>query len=225
MSDLDKFEEFLKQIDLNKYRKLYSKIKLVELDLPRNIQAINHLYEYYWTKRDGYLGYEDFYKQYLDDLQKEIEEFREESLFSKDMFYLGLPARIYRTWASLLTQIQGGYVAENMYGSSAVDMSSELDYRGVDFSITINAKTINVQIKKQTASREVRAPWKQTKRSFPDPVIIVEYEVLGDIYKKDGSYRKPYLDWQKKWSGKLKRLDNGFIIFLPDMFSTDHLLP
>ena len=45
---LEQFNDFLSQIDLGKYRSKYAKIKLVELDLPINIQAIKFLYECYW---------------------------------------------------------------------------------------------------------------------------------------------------------------------------------
>ena len=70
-----------------------------------------------------------------------------------------MPARIYRTWASLLTQIQGGYVAATMY--RRVDMSADLDYAGIDMRIVVDdAQSINVQVKKETMSREVRALWK-----------------------------------------------------------------
>ncbi len=40
---------------------------------------------------------------------------------------------------------------------------------------------------------------------------------------KTGKPCKPYLDWQEKWHNKLKKLDNGFIIFLPAMFTLDNI--
>lgn len=106
-------------------------------------------------------------------------------------------------------------MAEEIYGCSSVEMSSELDYKGVDLRIKSNDKFNNVQIKKDTVSREVQRPWSKQKPAFKEPIIIVEYEVPEDPYKKYGNCRKPYLRWKKKWAGKLKRLDNGFIIFLP----------
>ena len=83
-------------------------------------------------------------------------------MFSKETFYRGLPAGIYRIWASLLTQIQAGYVAKSMYPK--VEMSADLDYKGVDIRIFIDQKKaeyINIQIKKESVSREVRQPWKK----------------------------------------------------------------
>ena len=46
-----KFEEFLKSINLGSYREKYRPIKIVEMDLPKNIQAIAILYEIYWDKK------------------------------------------------------------------------------------------------------------------------------------------------------------------------------
>ncbi|MBE8182608.1 MAG: TaqI family restriction endonuclease [Candidatus Portiera sp.] len=161
---LEEFNQFLGQIDLGSYREKYSKIKLVELDMPRNIQAISLLYEYYWDKFE-LLDYSDFYKVYSESLQGELEDFRNRAMFSKETFYRGLPARIYRTWASLLTQIQGGHLANTMYPK--VVMSSELDYSGIDIRIFLydtSDKYINIQVKKATLSREVRTPWPITKK-------------------------------------------------------------
>ena len=86
-------------------------------------------------------------------------------MFSVETFYRGLPARIYRTWASLLTQIQGGYAAEEIYGEKNVVMSAELDYQGIDMKFIYKKEEINIQIKKETLSREVRMPWQFTKKN------------------------------------------------------------
>ncbi len=50
-------------------------------------------------------------------------------------FYKGLPARIYRTWASIITQIHAGYVAESVFGKNTVTMSCEFDHKGADFQV------------------------------------------------------------------------------------------
>ncbi len=48
---VDKFEKFLESVDLRDYRKKYSQIKTVEMDLPKDIQAIELLYKVYWEER------------------------------------------------------------------------------------------------------------------------------------------------------------------------------
>ena len=75
MNNLEKFNDFLSKIDLAKYRNKYSKIKLVELDLPKNIQAIELLYDTYWDNFN-LLDYDDFYSLYSTELAIELENFR-----------------------------------------------------------------------------------------------------------------------------------------------------
>ena len=222
MNDMEKINAFLGDVDLAKYREKYAPIKLVELDLPRHIQAIPHLYREYWERRARFPSFEKFYDAYAGDLQKNLEEFRREKMFSEETFYRGLPARIYRTWASLLTQIQGGYAAEKIYGRGNVEMGAALDYQGVDIRLTDGDEVVNLQIKKETMSREVRTPWQHIKRNIK--IITVIYEVPGSrLFLKNGEPNTPFLRWREKWRGKLARLDNGFIVFLPEMFARDYL--
>lgn len=222
MSALKNMNAFLGGVDLPKYREKYARIKLVELDMPRHIQPIRHLYREYWERRARFPSYENFYGMYSGELAKELETFRKEAMFSKETFYRGLPARIYRTWASLLTQIQGGYAAEIIYGKGSVSMRAELDYAGIDMQIADGAGTVNIQVKKESMSREIRAPWQFTRKQTK--IVVVTYEVPGKgPLTKTGKPCKPFNDWREKWRGKLERLDNGFIIFLPDMFSPDNI--
>lgn len=222
MSDKENLERFLSGIELDRYRSEYSKIKLVELDLPRDIQALRHLYRLYWDKRSRFPKFEKFYETYSGDLSDKLEHFRKEARFSRETFYLGLPARIYRTWASLLTQIQAGYVAESVFGDGSVEMSAELDWQGIDMRISGSGRQVNVQIKKESLSREVRKPYPITKRNRK--IINLIYEVPGcDPVTPTGKESQPFKRWQDKWSGKLERLDNGFIVFRPMMFNKDEL--
>lgn len=218
----DGINRFLGGVDLAGYRAKYSRIKLVELDMPRAVQPISFLYREYWQRRENYPRFEDFYRMYSGELEAQLEEFRRETMFSRETFCRGLPARIYRTWASLLTQIQGGYAAEDIYGAGGVEMSAALDYRGIDMKINDGKRVVNIQIKKETMSREVRAPWHGLKKGVP--IVNLTYEVPGcDPLKKDGEERVPYTRWREKWEGKLARLDNGFIIFLPAMFARENI--
>ncbi|PIP87185.1 hypothetical protein COW81_01610, partial [Candidatus Campbellbacteria bacterium CG22_combo_CG10-13_8_21_14_all_36_13] len=85
------------------------------MDMPKDVQAIKALYKVYWDQKK-FLSFEDFYQEYLNAQKTEIESFRERTTMCKDCFYRGLPARIYRTWASIITQIHAGYVAESVFG-------------------------------------------------------------------------------------------------------------
>ena len=57
-------KNFYNQLILNAYREKYRPIKIVEMDLPKEIQAIAMLYKVYWDQKK-FLNYEDFYKEYL----------------------------------------------------------------------------------------------------------------------------------------------------------------
>ena len=86
-----------------------------------------------------------------------------EKCFSK-----GLPARIYRTWASIITQIHAGYVAESVFGEGTVVMSGELDHQGADFQVKYRGKTLNYQVKKKSLGREVRQEKPKAKIHCPE---------------------------------------------------------
>lgn len=221
MSDLIRFNEFLLGIDLVGLREKYRPIKLVELDMPKNVQALKCVYEQYWDNRNGWSDYEEFFGIYRNSIHEILEEWRKECGFSEETFYRGLPARIYRTWASLLTQIQGAYVAEDIYGKGKVEMGVSIDHSGKDLIIELGeGMRFPVQIKKESWRKEA------VRRSGTGPKFIrVDYAVpAGEKYKKDGSVRKPYQDWQEKWGDKLEVLENGFIIFKREMFQRQNLL-
>ncbi len=215
----EKFEKFLESVNLNAYREKYRPIKLVEMDLPKEIQAISLLYKIYWNKKK-FLDYEDFYKEYLTTYKKDIESFRNKITMCKDCFYRGLPARIYRTWASIITQIHAGYVAESVFGEGSVSMSAELDHQGADFQVNYRGKFLNYQVKKTSFSREVRVE-KKPKKKLKGQFIDIKYEVPSEDYfknpkKRDGEYKLPYLRFTQ--NKELKRLSNGFVVFTPFAF-------
>jgi len=212
---VDKFENFLKSIDLKAYREKYRPVKLVEMDLPKEIQAIDMLYKVYWDQKK-FLDYDKFYDEYLNFYKKEIEKFRKKITMCKKCFYRGLPARIYRTWASIITQIHAGYVAESIFGDGTVAMSAILDHQGAIYK----NKILNYQVKKATFSREVRKE-KETKIKIKGQFIDIKYEVPSEDYfnnpkKKNGEYKSPYLRFIK--NKELKRLPNGFVVFTPQAF-------
>ena len=193
---LEKFEKFLQSVDLTAYREKYRPIKIVEMDLPKEIQAIAMLYKVYWNQKK-FLSFEDFYQEYLNARKKDIEVFRQKVTMCRNCFYRGLPARIYRTWASIITQIHAGYVAESIFGKDSVNMSAELDRQGADFQVVYHGKTLNYQVKKKSLGREVRQEKPKSKNPLPGEFIDIKYEVPSDDYfknpkKKDGTYKLPY---------------------------------
>lgn len=211
----EKFEKFLESVNLNAYRKKYRPIMLVEMDLPKEIQAISLLYKVYWRDKK-FLDFEKFYKGYLNTYKAEIENFRKKITMCKNCFYRGLPARIYRTWASIITQIHAGYMAESVFGKNTVQMTAELDHKSADFQVTYRTMILNYQVKKKSLSREVRQGKLKSKNPLPGKFIEIKYEVPSEDYfknpkKRNGEYKLPYLRFTQ--NKELKRLPNGFVVF------------
>ncbi|RJP29172.1 MAG: TaqI family restriction endonuclease [Candidatus Omnitrophota bacterium] len=227
--DNEQFEKFLEIVDLGNYRKKFMPIKIVEMDLPREIQALDLLYKIYWDKRKV-ISYEQFYEEYRKLYRKNLELFRNKTQMCKTCFYKGLPARIYRTWASIITQIHAGYVAEAVFGEKSVEMSSELDHQGADFRVTYKGKKLNYQVKKETFSREVRAEKKPKKQLYGKFIKIVykvpNFDMLLDPNKKKGGFKKAYSEFKADWldTGKIKILKNGFTVFTPTIFEEEKAL-
>ena len=189
---IQKFDDFLKSVDLKSYRDKYRSIKIVEMDLPKEIQAINMLYKVYWDKKK-FLSFEKFYEEYLQEHRTDIDRFQEKTGMCKTCFSKGLPARIYRTWASIITQIHAGYVAESVFGEGAVSMSGELDHKGADFQVKYRGRILNYQVKKKSLGREVRQEKPKSKNQLPGEFVDIKYEVPSSDYfenpkKKNGEY-------------------------------------
>lgn len=216
--NLKRFNKFLKTVDLQGYRKKYSRIKIVEMDLDKEIQAITLLYKVYWEEKK-FLSFEKFYKRYLKEKGKTIEEFRLKTTMCKDCFRRGLEARIYRTWAGLITQIHGGYVAESVFGKGSIEMSRELDSAGADIRVKYKGHFLNYQVKKMSFSGVVSGKPLSRKKKIKGKNIDIKYEVpncLSDPKKQNGEFRDPYLRFLED-----KRTDcfsNGFVIFTKEAF-------
>ena len=210
---LKKFEKFLESVDLAGYRKKYSRIKIVEMDLSKEIQAIELLYKVYWEEKN-FLSFEDFYKRYLKEKAKQLEKFRRDVTMCKDCFYRGLEARIYRTWAGIITQIHAGYVAESVFGDGSVSMSAELDSQGADIRVEYKGHFLNYQVKKTSYSGVKSGRPLPRKGKLKGEAIDIKYEVpvsLSDPKTKKGEFRKPYLRFLG--DKRTKALSNGFVVF------------
>ena len=215
---LEKFEKFLRTVDLKGYRKKYSHIKIVEMDLPKDIQAIELLYKAYWDEK-SFLAYEAFYKRYLNEKKEQLERFRQKSTMCEDCFYRGLAARIYRTWAGLITQIHAGYVAESVFGEGTVSMSAALDSQGADIRVEYKDHFLNYQVKKTSHSGVKSGRPLPRKGKLNGEAIDIKYEVptsLSDPKTEKGAFRKPYVRFSE--DKRIRALENGFVVFTPHTF-------
>ncbi len=233
----EKYEDFLKKIDLAKYREKYAKVKTVEMDLPYEIQALPTIYAEYWDNvnhREEPLSYEEYYKLYWNSCKDEIMAFRKKTGFGEDCdcYERGLEARIYRTWASLITQIQGGYVAEEVFGKGSVRMSPELDRKKIDIMIVNKdgSERLRIQVKKVTHRPEIARMHKNVRnengsvdlyyvvpspRNYEHPTYLIN----GRNHKRGElrPFTKDFVKWNPA-TATMDRLDNGFIIFTKNAF-------
>ncbi len=218
MSQLQKFTEFLKTIDLKRYRKEYAPIKIVEMDLPKDVQAIILLYKVYWDEK-AFLSFEEFYDRYEEENKDAIERFEKKTTMCHDCFSRGLKARIYRTGASIITQIHGGYVAEFVFGDGSVSMSRELDSMGADFRVNYKGGFLNYQVKKMSFSGVMSRKPLPRKKKLEGEDIDIKYEVpscLSDPKTKKGEFRKPYLRFVE--DERTESFENGFVVFTKETF-------
>lgn len=218
----EKFDNFVKTINLEEYRIKYAHLKIVEMDLPKNIQALKTLYKYYWQEvdLDNIPDFDTYYELYYNEHKNDIEAFRIKTEMCTDCFNKGLKARIYRTWASIITQIHAGYVAECVFGENTVEMNEELDHRGKDFVITYNNKTLPIQVKKESKRPEARI-----QRNSDDSTVTIRYcvpqrnDFESPRYKKTNEIKPQMLDFCEFSSdGILDRYNNGFVVFIAKTF-------
>ena len=218
---IEKFDKFLQTVPLKDYRKKYSSIKIVEMDLSKDVQAIELLYKTYWDEKK-FISFDDFYKRYLQEKKEALEIFKIKTTMCDDCFSRGLKARIYRTWAGLITQIHAGYVAESVFGRGSVDMSRELDSMGADIRVSYKGYSLNYQVKKTSFSGVVSGRPLPRKKKIEGKNIDIKYEVpacLSDPKTKKGEFRLPYLRFLE--DKRTKSFENGFVIFTPYAFAGD----
>lgn len=188
------------------------------MDLPKEIQAIELLYKVYWDEK-RFLTFKDFYTRYRKEKKAKLEKFRLKSTMCDDCFYRGLKARIYRTWAGLITQIRAGYLAESVFGNGTVSMSAELDSRGADIRVEYKGRLLNYQVKKTSHSGVMSRRPLPRKRKLKGESVDIKYEVpnmLSNPKTKKGEFRKPYLRFLE--DKRTRAFENGFVVFTRETF-------
>ena len=211
-------------VGLQAYRAKYVSIKIVEMNLPKKIQAIELLYRVYWDEKK-FIDFEEFYAIYEKEKEEELLDFQKKTGMCVQCFSKGIRARTYRTWAGLITQIHAGYVAEQVFGSGTVKMSEELDHQDADIQIYYKGVTINYDVKK-IANAGVMGRGHTPKRSIPGEKISIRYEVpnldivLHPKKKRGEGFKKAYTDFSDKYlkTKMLAVFPNGFVVFTSHIF-------
>jgi len=221
---LDKFEKFLQSVDLKTYREKYMSIKIVEMNLPKGIQAIELLYRVYWDEKK-FIDFEEFYKIYEKEKGRELRKFQKKSGMCPKCFKKGIRARTYRTWAGLITQIHAGYIAERVFGPDTVRMSEQLDRQDADIQVQYKGIILNYDVKK-IANAGVMGRGHVPRRPIPGEKFSIRYEVpnldiiLHPKKKRGDGFKKAYIDFADKYlkTKMLTVFPNGFVVFTPHIF-------
>jgi hypothetical protein len=214
------YVNFLSEIDLNSYRLRFRPYMSVEENLPRDIQILDFIYEYYWVKRE-LISFDDFIEVVIENKENELKQYnRKRNGYDEDadvvypLFLKGYKARQYRTWASIITQIQLGYLYEELFPNDEVLMSAELDAKGIDMRV-VGKKDYGV--KKVSKRRDIHIHGQEIEGVVPIKYWVPKLDDLKNPYKKNGQYRVGYLAFIE--DGRLDFLDNGFIIFNKNVFN------
>lgn len=230
-ADLEKYRKFLTSIPLDKYREELKDIKFVEQDLVKPLYPLVSIFEHYWQKRE-FLEFDKWFNNFWAELNKnhghkltDLKELvRAHRKFYDDKVnddldnkvYLGFKARMYRTWVSVLTQLDFCYVFESICHKGNIPLilecNAELDSTGVDARVN----NIGFQIAKISQRTEALKVVRKTR------LIVIPYAVfdLEEFDRKSQSSRVKDKDAYRKaveaFHKYLIRLPNGFIVFRED---------
>lgn len=226
MNKLKKFENFLQSVDLKSYRAQYSSVKIVEMNLPKDIQAIELLYRIYWTN-EIFHDFDEFYSTYETEKKKKLALFQKSTGMCQMCFKKGIKARTYRTWASLITQIHAGYVAESVFGSGTVQMSEMLDHQDADIQVSYKGHILNYDVKKE-ANSGVMGRSQKPKKPIPGEKISIRYfvpnydTILHPNKKRGSGFKKAFIVFKENFldTNILAVFKNGFVVFMPTIFET-----
>lgn len=214
-----KYIHFLKGIDLDGYRQRYRQYMSVEENLPRNIQILDFIYRIYWEEKN-LLSFDDFIQKVIEDKEENLKEYnRKRNGYDKlsdngyPLFLKGWVARQYRTWVSIITQIQLGYLYKELYPNDKVIMNDVLDAEGVD--MRVEGKK-DYGVKKVSKRQDIHIHGIEKDGVVPIKYWVPNINDLKNPKKKNGEYRVGYLAFQQ--DGRLDFLENGFIIFNEKVF-------
>jgi len=124
---LERYEEFLKSIPVEKYEYLRA-IKTVEQDLPRELLPLEIFYEYYWYG-ENFADYEEVFGVYWEEKLRFIHKFIEKYFYGCSLQFVkeGFKARLYRTWMSILTQFHFQYLWNAEFPDMPLYSDHEMD--------------------------------------------------------------------------------------------------
>ena len=226
ITDLEKYRKFLESIPLDKYREELRDVKWVEQDLVPSLYPLPSIYSNYWESRD-FLSFEDWFAKFwseirnkekfgdLKDLVRAHRKFYDDKINGDldEKVSLGFKARMYRTWVSVLTQLDFCYLFRALCAKKSRDLliepNADLDSKGIDARIN----SIGFQIAKISQRKEALKIVRKSK------VVTIPYAVfdLKEFERKSQSPRVKDKDGYRKALSSFHKyfiyLKNGFVVF------------
>ena len=224
--NLELYRKFLENIPLDKFREEYIEVKWVERDLPKEILPQASIFRNYWDEMN-LLDFEDWFETFWGELHQNEESLRALKIFKKyyfdknndGWFKLGFKARMYRTWVSVLTQLDFCYMFVYICKKQGKDLelecNAELDVKkGIDARV----KDINFQVAKISQRKEARPGMsKKGKIIIPYAVFRVgEFERLSKSTRVSEINREKYKKSLESFRKYFIFLRNGFVVFAED---------
>lgn len=220
LEDLKKYRDFLETIPLNRYREELKEIKWVEQDLPNEMLPLASIFKYYWEKRQ-FLIFEEWFEAFWEELntnpqsKEALKQFKK-YYFDKNnngWFKKGFKARMYRTWVSVLTQLDFCYMFEYICAKKGknlqLECNAELDAKGVDARVN----NIGFQIAKISQRKEARtADGKKTVVTIPY-VVWNPDELKEKIQNPRTRIKDTYQKMVDSFEKYFIKLHNGFVVF------------
>lgn len=228
LQDLKKYRFFLETIPLNKFREELKDIKWVEQDLNKAgrialgsaLLPLASIFKYYWEERQ-FLNFEEWFEIFWEELntnpqsKEALKQFKR-YYFDKNndgWFKKGFKARMYRTWVSVLTQLDFCYMFEYICAREGKELrlegNAELDRRGIDARVN----DIGFQIAKISQRKEARTVGgKKTVVTIPY-VVWNPDELKKKIENPRTRIKNTYQKMVDSFEKYFVKLQNGFVVF------------
>jgi len=221
--NLELYRKFLENIPLDKFREEYIKVKWVEQDLPKEILPLASIFRNYWDEMN-LLDFEDWFENFWGELHQNEERLLALKNFKKyyfdknndGWFKLGFKARMYRTWVSVLTQLDFCYVfvyvSDKQNKNLKLEANAELDRKGIDARVG----DIDFQVAKISQRKEARPGVSGKKKKITIPYAVFN---INEFKRKSRSSsvkqdnRRKYKKAIEAFFKYFKILPNGFVVF------------
>lgn len=218
---LDSYRSFLEGLPIVAYEK-YKAIKWVEQDLPREMLPLASIFRNYWLTQN-YLDFESWFKLFWKELDSEplsreaMRQFKNYHFDGADdvWFKRGFRGRMYRTWMSVLTQIDFYYIfhyvcAKKKKGIS-FEATAELDRKGIDLRVG----ELDFGISKISQRKEARASGSKKKLILLPYAVynVSEFIRLSNSSRVSPANRIGYRKSVEAFNKYFIQLSNGFVVF------------